>query len=113
LRKFFRPATKNRPSVASITDFRIEASIFPAAEARAVVDNQRPSLRTDDIARRNSCGTASMPNELPIPKDWQHLIEKRAGNERRSSGRATKSGPAADSAKPPIERRRKDRRKRK
>ncbi|HVJ86033.1 MAG TPA: hypothetical protein VM452_10345 [Caulifigura sp.] len=48
-----------------------------------------------------------MPNLLPIDGDWQHLIEKRSGQDRRKTS-------AAASAKKPAQaasRRRKDRRK--
>jgi hypothetical protein len=53
-----------------------------------------------------------MPNELPIPDEWQHLIEKRSGTERRSpSNRSMRNGPPANASKPSVDRRRKDRRK--
>jgi len=51
--------------------------------------------------------SAIMPNLLPIDGDWQHLIEKRSGQDRRKTS-------AAASAKKPAQaasRRRKDRRK--
>jgi hypothetical protein len=48
-----------------------------------------------------------MPNLLPIEGDWQHLIEKRSGKDRRkAAGPSAKKKTAA-----PVPRRPKDRRK--
>ncbi|HVJ87915.1 MAG TPA: hypothetical protein VM452_19790 [Caulifigura sp.] len=46
-----------------------------------------------------------MPNLLPIEGDWQHLIEKRSGKDRRVKTPPAAKKPAAD------KRRRSDRRK--
>ncbi len=47
----------------------------------------------------------TMPNLLPIEGDWQHLIEKRSGQDRRTRAAAQKKAAAA------AARRGKDRRK--
>ena len=48
-----------------------------------------------------------MPNFLPLEGDWQHLIEKRSGQDRRKKAEAAAGKKAAQAAKS----RGKDRRK--
>jgi hypothetical protein len=48
---------------------------------------------------------ATMPNLLPIEGDWQHLIEKRSGKDRRKVAAAVLPKKAA------VPRQKKDRRK--
>jgi hypothetical protein len=53
-----------------------------------------------------------MPNELPIPPELQHLIEKRTGEDRRDESPPPEPKPTGESRGTAVpERRRRDRRK--
>jgi hypothetical protein len=54
-----------------------------------------------------------MPNELPLPEELKHLLEKRAGQDRRQSESESKKTQSGQSQKSPpkSERRKKGRRK--
>jgi hypothetical protein len=54
-----------------------------------------------------------MPNEIPLPDDLKHLVEKRSGEDRRQSDRRPKSPVTAADRRTSLERRRRTRRRKK
>lgn len=81
----------------------------PSREANSFRRLAMPIARRNSFPRpRTDCAETAkpaMPNLLPIEGDWQHLIEKRSGKDRRVKTPPAAKKPAAD------KRRRSDRRK--